>query len=222
MDLMDQQAENGGFPDYRRGSVERDAAELRADVLLEFLEAAIHTTLHARGMFERRRAYEVPVWMSRHPELNEYIAQALANARPLLVERLLHRVYLCFKRENGAIEESFVFELQESDDAPAGPITLDAVTELEAHLRAVLVKINMSGAALPSREGCTFSLLIGCAGAGAATARAAAAAGDKWLVSDAQDGRPAGELRVVPVRSVRVPHFRLQAYALVAAPEEEL
>eukprot|EP00611_Tribonema_gayanum_P026878 TRINITY_DN64_c3_g1_i2.p2 TRINITY_DN64_c3_g1~~TRINITY_DN64_c3_g1_i2.p2 ORF type:complete len:175 (+),score=32.34 TRINITY_DN64_c3_g1_i2:1014-1538(+) len=84
------------------------------------------------AMFERRRAYEVPVWMSRHPELNEYIAQALANARPLLVECLLHRVYLCFKRENGAIEESFVFELQESGDAPAGPITLDVITEVSA------------------------------------------------------------------------------------------
>ncbi|CAN0369266.1 unnamed protein product, partial [Scytosiphon promiscuus] len=50
------------------------------DIVVEFLEAAIHTLLQSRraypqDIFERRRKYGVPVWMSRHPELNTYIYQ---------------------------------------------------------------------------------------------------------------------------------------------------
>ncbi|CAN0564148.1 unnamed protein product, partial [Ectocarpus sp. 12 AP-2014] len=50
------------------------------DNLVEFLEAATHSLLHSRraypqDIFERRRKYGVPVWMSRHPELNAYISE---------------------------------------------------------------------------------------------------------------------------------------------------
>jgi mitotic spindle assembly checkpoint protein MAD2B len=52
-----------------------------ADVLIAHLAVFVFIE-----MFERRRKYEVPVWMSRHPELNEYIYQVLDNIKPLLVK----------------------------------------------------------------------------------------------------------------------------------------
>ena len=53
-------------------------------VLCEFLTAAIHLILFARRVypedsFERRRLFNVPVQLSRHPELREYIAGVVAG-----------------------------------------------------------------------------------------------------------------------------------------------
>jgi mitotic spindle assembly checkpoint protein MAD2B len=56
------------------------------DVLLEFLEALIHQVLFIRQLyspelFERQRLYGIAVRRSRHPELNAYIADAVAGLR---------------------------------------------------------------------------------------------------------------------------------------------
>ena len=54
----------------------------QAEIVLGFLEAAIHTVLYARGvyppeLFELRKQYNVPVRMARHPALRDYIASLL-------------------------------------------------------------------------------------------------------------------------------------------------
>lgn len=48
--------------------------------------------VYPAAAFERRKKYDVPVRMSRHPELNEYIAQVLKNARPWIVDVSVCRV----------------------------------------------------------------------------------------------------------------------------------
>ncbi|XP_021099028.1 mitotic spindle assembly checkpoint protein MAD2B isoform X3 [Heterocephalus glaber] len=60
-----------------------------ADVLCEFLEVAVHLILYVRevypvGIFQKRKKYNVPVQMSCHPELNQYIQDTLHCVKPLL------------------------------------------------------------------------------------------------------------------------------------------
>ena len=55
-----------------------------ADVLCEFLEVAVHLILYVRevypvGIFQKPKKYNVPVQMSCHPELNQYIQDTLKN-----------------------------------------------------------------------------------------------------------------------------------------------
>lgn len=62
------------------------ASEELAALTCSFVEVAIHTILHARGVyppaiFERRREYGTVVWMSRHPDLNAGIQDVLLSAR---------------------------------------------------------------------------------------------------------------------------------------------
>ncbi|KAG5838727.1 hypothetical protein ANANG_G00226650, partial [Anguilla anguilla] len=63
-----------------------------ADILCEFLEVAIHLILYVRevypsGIFQKRKKYNVPVQMSCHPELNQYIQDTLHCVKPLIEKR---------------------------------------------------------------------------------------------------------------------------------------
>lgn len=63
-----------------------------ADVLSEFLEVAVHLILYVRevypvGIFQKRKKYNVPVQMSCHPELNQYIQDTLHCVKPLLEKK---------------------------------------------------------------------------------------------------------------------------------------
>eukprot|EP00656_Telonema_subtile_P014176 TRINITY_DN17228_c0_g1_i3.p1 TRINITY_DN17228_c0_g1~~TRINITY_DN17228_c0_g1_i3.p1 ORF type:complete len:106 (+),score=24.72 TRINITY_DN17228_c0_g1_i3:75-392(+) len=56
---------------------------------MDFLEVAFHTILFSRQIypkevFEKRKRYGIPVWMSRHPELNQYISDFIQSTRPWL------------------------------------------------------------------------------------------------------------------------------------------
>lgn len=62
------------------------ARDSLVDVLLEFLEALVHQVLfvrelYAHELFERQRLYGIAVRRSRHPDLNAYIADAVAGLR---------------------------------------------------------------------------------------------------------------------------------------------
>lgn len=51
-------------------------ADLEDVTFIDVLDANRSATrCWVTDIFERRRKYGVPVWMSRHPELNEYICQ---------------------------------------------------------------------------------------------------------------------------------------------------
>ncbi|KAJ7306629.1 hypothetical protein JRQ81_010048 [Phrynocephalus forsythii] len=68
-----------------------------ADVLSEFLEVAIHLILYVRevyptGIFQKRKKYNVPVQMSCHPELNQYIQDTLHCIKPLLEKNDVEKV----------------------------------------------------------------------------------------------------------------------------------
>lgn len=61
------------------------------EVILDFLNVAIHQILFLRDIypeevFASAKQYGVPVKMSRHPELNQYIAESLILTRDWIMK----------------------------------------------------------------------------------------------------------------------------------------
>ncbi|PSN52358.1 hypothetical protein C0J52_06715 [Blattella germanica] len=86
------------------------------DILLEFLEVAIHNVLFIRNVypaaiFVRRKKYGVPVQMSVHPYVNEYITECLKAVRELLKKNEVKKVTLTFSDRNKIPLERFVFDI---------------------------------------------------------------------------------------------------------------
>ncbi|CAN0307252.1 unnamed protein product [Discosporangium mesarthrocarpum] len=77
-------------------------------------------------IFERRRKYDVSVWMSRHPELNDYICQVLSRSKVMISKGIVRRVVACiFSSSAGqggtcSPVERVVFEMRNKEDWPWG------------------------------------------------------------------------------------------------------
>jgi len=72
--------------------------------IASFLEAAVHQILYTRGLyppalFETRTLYGVPVMMSRHPDLNSYIAETVGAARGMLERGEFHALIVAVTDE---------------------------------------------------------------------------------------------------------------------------
>ena len=85
-----------------------------AEILLEFWEVAVHTVLYIyqlypRDIFEERRYGSMPVFQSRHPDVNGYVKRVLGNAKPLVERGLAESLILGIKDENGKIVQELVF-----------------------------------------------------------------------------------------------------------------
>ena len=49
------------------------------------------------ALFERRRKYNIPVYMSVHPELNQYIRDVLLGVKPVLDKGEVEKIILSIK-----------------------------------------------------------------------------------------------------------------------------
>ena len=137
----------------------------------EFFEVAVHQVLFARNiyphaLFERRSVYGVPVWMSRHPDLNAYIAEAVDAARELLQRDHLDQFVVAIMPDTplpggngGGIcaspLERFVFAVTAPQHAERmGDRLFDG-------FRDCLLKISTSAAGLdPNPPLCSFRILL--------------------------------------------------------------
>ncbi|CAE7209288.1 unnamed protein product [Rhizoctonia solani] len=85
--------------------------------IVEFLEVAIHTILFIRGvyppdLFVRRRKWDAPVYQSRHPALNEYIAGAVGAVRDELLLGKVDKMVLVIKNgQDVALERRAIDKL---------------------------------------------------------------------------------------------------------------
>lgn len=159
-------------------------ADFAADCLCEFLEAALHCTLHRRGVypaeaFELVRLYDVPVHRARHPELRDYLATAVGAMRPWVRTGAASRLELvicedgdprveverhtfAFGLRGAAVEAAAV--LRDNRCPPAMPAA--AVQAVEAELRRqlaeMLVRHSQTDAWLqpPLPGDCTFRLVV--------------------------------------------------------------
>ncbi|KAI9504066.1 DNA-binding protein [Coemansia spiralis] len=113
----------------------------KVDAICDFLEVYIHAVLHNRSvypksLFEDRYAYGIPVKASRHPELNQYIADVLAAIRSeLLKSSEPGDVMIDIVDGNGSTLEAFVLELS--------VISGNYDPRHDIELRATLIRTNM-------------------------------------------------------------------------------
>ncbi|KAL3671814.1 MAD2 mitotic arrest deficient-like 2 [Phytophthora oleae] len=93
----------------------RSKKEQLTDLVLEFLEAAVHEFLFAwqvypKESFEQRRLYDVPIHMSRHPLLCEYIHSMLTGCRTWLLCGELEKLCVVILSKEGRTVRTLVVE----------------------------------------------------------------------------------------------------------------
>ncbi|CAE6495022.1 unnamed protein product [Rhizoctonia solani] len=142
------------------------------------LEVAIHTILFIRGvyppdLFIRRRKWDAPVYQSRHPALNEYIAGAVGAVRDELLSGKVDKMVLVIKNGQEVALERFIFSL--STVVQPGPSEMsrwnkDMVVQnslpflaLPQHFRSFLVKLSLVEAQLgdlPPDDDMSFGIFL--------------------------------------------------------------
>ncbi|KAI1788822.1 DNA-binding protein [Ganoderma leucocontextum] len=124
----------------------------------EFIEVAIHTILYVRQIypveiFVRRRKYDTPVFQSRHPALNEYIAGAIKATMDELSLGNVDKVVVVIKDAEEQPLERFIFAVHNTLDVEAynkdtsvdGAVSVDSMGQ---YFRSALIKLNMIEAQL--------------------------------------------------------------------------
>ncbi|XP_013407471.1 mitotic spindle assembly checkpoint protein MAD2B [Lingula anatina] len=139
-------------------------SEVSADILCEFLEVAFHCILYVRqvyppGVFERRKKYNIPVQVSRHPEVRSYIQEVVKSLRPLLQNNELEKVVLVILDGFERPVERFVFEIT----TPQQPNISDDsfLLRIEQALRSFILKLNICEALLSDKpKDCTWTVQV--------------------------------------------------------------
>uniref|UniRef100_A0A7S1U422 HORMA domain-containing protein n=1 Tax=Phaeomonas parva TaxID=124430 RepID=A0A7S1U422_9STRA len=103
------------------------------EALLEFLEAAVHRILASRrlyplAVFERRKKYEIPTHMCRHPDVNEWVVQALRAAQPFVESgEAEHIALVILDSDTNDVLESHGFRLGHVSSKPLSDVEYAAV-----------------------------------------------------------------------------------------------
>ncbi|XP_017884995.1 mitotic spindle assembly checkpoint protein MAD2B [Ceratina calcarata] len=136
-----------------------------SDILIEFLEVAFNHVLFFRNLypkeiFRQKKIYSTTVFISEHPELNEYIKNVLCTIRELVKEdkNSVRSINLVFYNKRKQPVEKFVFDLAKlQNSAEKDPYYL----RTEEALRTVCLKLSMCEAYLkPLPEDSSFSIEI--------------------------------------------------------------
>uniref|UniRef100_A0A3B3SW80 Mitotic spindle assembly checkpoint protein MAD2B n=1 Tax=Paramormyrops kingsleyae TaxID=1676925 RepID=A0A3B3SW80_9TELE len=177
-----------------------------ADILCEFLEVAIHLILYVRevypsGIFQKRKKYNVPVQMSCHPELNQYIQDTLHCVKPLIEKNDAEKVVVVIMDREHHPVERFVFEISQP---PLLSISSDMLlSHVEQLLRAVILKISVCDAVLDNNPpGCTFTVLVHTREAATRNMEKIQVIKDfPWIVADEQEVHMR-EPRLIPLKTI--------------------
>lgn len=155
------------------------------DTVCSFLTVSVHHILYLRRLyppisFLLARAYNYPVRQNRHPDVCEWIKDAVAAVRDQLERSTVETVAICiFECDNNQVLERWTFDLRtlpvvakHDRDVPFTSID-DAelrrkinVTDLEACFRGLLSRLNtVSGKLQPLPDGdgapeCSFTVTI--------------------------------------------------------------
>ncbi|XP_003702877.3 DNA polymerase zeta subunit 2 [Megachile rotundata] len=137
-----------------------------SDILLEFLEVAFNHILFFRNLypkeiFTKKKIYSITVYVSEHPELNEYLKNVLSAIRELIRENdsSIKAINLVFYNKNKQPIEKFIFDLVklQTNSTEKDPYYL----RTEEALRTICLKLSMCEAYLkPLPEDSTFSIEI--------------------------------------------------------------
>uniref|UniRef100_T1ISE2 HORMA domain-containing protein n=1 Tax=Strigamia maritima TaxID=126957 RepID=T1ISE2_STRMM len=121
------------------------------DIFIEFLEVAIHSILYKRqlypqNIFEKRKKYDIPVYISTHQAINKYIQDTL-DAIKLLLKINLEKISVVIANKDHKPLEKFVFEidLQRNFNCQLDDSYL---LRLEKSIREFCFKLNVCDASL--------------------------------------------------------------------------
>ncbi|XP_077471187.1 mitotic spindle assembly checkpoint protein MAD2B isoform X1 [Stigmatopora argus] len=177
-----------------------------ADILCEFLEVAIHLILYVRevypsGIFEKRKKYNVPVQMSCHPELNQYIQDTLHCIKPLIEKNDAEKVVVVIMDKEHHPVERFVFEISQP---PLLSISSDTLlSHVEQLLRAFILKISVCDAVLKNNPPeCSFTVLVHTRNSATRNMEKVQVIKDfPWIVADEQEVHMQ-EPRLIPLKTL--------------------
>ncbi|KAF2089210.1 DNA-binding protein [Saccharata proteae CBS 121410] len=145
-----------------------------------FLTVAIHTILHQRSIypaasFLTARAYNYPVYQSRHPLVCAWITDAVAAVEAELLRSHVERIALVIYSAGAKPLERFVWDVDrfpvvrgdegdtlfESQSEGAGKAADAPNVDMEEQFRAVLAKLTVCASLLkPLPDDCTFTIAI--------------------------------------------------------------
>uniref|UniRef100_A0A674EM28 Mitotic spindle assembly checkpoint protein MAD2B n=1 Tax=Salmo trutta TaxID=8032 RepID=A0A674EM28_SALTR len=197
-----------------------------ADILCEFLEVAIHLILYVRevypsGIFQKRKKYNVPVQMSCHPELNQYIHDTLHCVKPLIEKNDAEKVVVVIMDKEHHPVERFVFEISQPPLLSISFYELlfwfyssdTLLSHVEQLLRAVILKISVCDAVLENNPpGCTFTVLVHTREAATRNMEKVQVIKDfPWIVADEQEVHMQ-EPRLIPLKTITSDIVKMQLY----------
>ncbi|KAJ3586452.1 hypothetical protein NHX12_012850 [Muraenolepis orangiensis] len=201
-----------------------------ADILCEFLEVAIHLILYVRevypsGIFQKKRKYNVPVQMSCHPELNQYIQDTLHCVKPLIEKNDAEKVAVVIMDKEHHPVERFVFEISQPPPLSISPPPAEHqvgifVFEISQPppaehqlLRAFILKISVCDAVLNNNPpGCSFTVLVHTREAATRNMEKVQVIKDfPWIVADEQEVYMP-EPRLIPLKTMTSDIVKMQLY----------
>ncbi|KAJ0036565.1 hypothetical protein NQD34_005242 [Periophthalmus magnuspinnatus] len=210
-----------------------------ADILCEFLEVAIHLILYVRevypsGIFQKRRKYNVPVQMSCHPDLNQYIQDTLYCIKPLIekvkektlfilsnatndlpailfLQNEAEKVVVVIMDKGHHPVERFVFEISQPTLLSISSETL--LSHVEQLLRAFILKISVCDAVLNNNPpDCSFSVLVHTRESATRNMEKVQVIKDfPWIVADEQEIHMQ-EPRLIPLKTMTSDIVKMQLY----------
>lgn len=142
--------------------MEENESKTRSDVLIEFLEIAIHDILYYRNIyppniFSLKKKYNIPIYVSKHPKVNEYITECLKTAKELLEANVVKRIALVISTDKNVPVEKYVFEIQQSKSDYQDKFFV----KIEEVFREYLLRIAVAEVSLKKLpENCTFEIQI--------------------------------------------------------------
>ena len=142
-----------------------------------FLTVSIHTILRIRDIypatsFLTARAYNYPVFQSRHPKVCGWVNDAVAAVEAELLNGTVGRIAVIIYSPQQQPLERFMFDVskfpvvpKEDHHTPIAPRpeskSTDLTVDLEEQYRGAMAKLTACGSKLsPLPKGCSFSMAI--------------------------------------------------------------
>ncbi|XP_076804543.1 mitotic spindle assembly checkpoint protein MAD2B-like [Clavelina lepadiformis] len=197
---------------------EASLKDLSSHVTCDFLEVAIHQILYyrklyPRGVFSKRKKYEVPVFIAWHPGLRDYIKNVVKSLKPLVAENVIRRVVLNILTDDTPVEK-FVFEL--NNVTASGNVSEDEyMINIEVSLRDALLRISSyDGKFEYDSKSSRFEVVVHVQGGSALDLIYESNPKLKWVQEDVDE--PKNE-KLVPLKSLTdSPFMKMQLFVLQA------
>ncbi|XP_072938595.1 mitotic spindle assembly checkpoint protein MAD2B [Epargyreus clarus] len=133
------------------------------DITVEFLSVAFHSILYYASVyppsiFETRKKYNVVVYRSIHPEVNQYIDLCLKSIAECLKTEQLKRIEFAITDSAYKPKIKFVFDIDKSDNFNE---TNDAyLVQVEQNLRAFCLNLSNMTSKFKTPEDASFSIYL--------------------------------------------------------------